>query len=94
MLDKLKMNRSRIETIALRYGVSNIRVFGSTVRGEQTPESDLDLLVTLSPARSLMDLAGFVVAIETELQCRVDVVADDNILPALQPYILQEAIAL
>jgi predicted nucleotidyltransferase len=41
-----------------------VRVFGSFARGDQNPESDLDLLVELKPGRSLLD----VVAIKQDLQ--------------------------
>lgn len=36
---------AELRTLGDRYGIRNIRVFGSFVRGEGGPDSDLDLLV-------------------------------------------------
>ena len=43
------MRERREETlrIAARHGAGNILVFGSVARGEETPESDVDLLVDI-----------------------------------------------
>jgi uncharacterized protein len=45
LLDTLQENRSQILAIAARHGAFNVRVFGSVVRGEETPESDIDFLI-------------------------------------------------
>ncbi|MEK6227488.1 MAG: nucleotidyltransferase family protein [Chloroflexota bacterium] len=37
----------------------DLRVFGSVARGDETPESDIDLLVELDPRRTLLDVTGF-----------------------------------
>ncbi len=86
--------RPRITEIALRYGVSNVRVFGSVARGTAREGSDVDLLVEMDDSRSLLDLVGFEQEIEDELNTRVDVVVEGGIHPRLQPAILREAIAL
>ena len=41
----LNTHREAIRTIALRHRVTNVRVFGSVVHGDDTDGSDLDLLV-------------------------------------------------
>ena len=43
----LRILREHKEDLAQRYGVQEIAVFGSYARGEQTPLSDVDILVTL-----------------------------------------------
>jgi len=43
----LRILREHKEELAQRYGVQEIAVFGSYARGEQTPLSDVDILVTL-----------------------------------------------
>jgi hypothetical protein len=42
---------AELRTLGDRYGIRNIRVFGSFARGEGGPESDLDLLVEYVPGR-------------------------------------------
>jgi hypothetical protein len=39
-----------------RYGVYNVREFGSVARGDATPESDVDLLMDLPPHFNLLDM--------------------------------------
>ena len=53
----LRSHRNEILALAARNGASNIRVFGSVARGDDTPESDIDFLVNLQADRSLLDLA-------------------------------------
>src|SRR5258706_14525302 len=50
--------RDEILRLAAEHGAGNVRVFGSTARGNQRPESDIDLSVDLESNRSLMDLGG------------------------------------
>ena len=45
LLDILHEQKILIEKLALEFGAKRIRVFGSVARGEETPESDIDLLV-------------------------------------------------
>src|SRR5437667_10007621 len=55
----LRRSRARLQSAARRHGVRDLRVFGSVARGEETPESDVDLLVELDAGRTLLDLIGF-----------------------------------
>ncbi len=52
-------HRHEAVELARKYKLANVRVFGSAVRGEDTPDSDIDLLVDLEPGASLFDLTGF-----------------------------------
>jgi predicted nucleotidyltransferase len=45
LLENLQEKRSQILAIAAKHGAHNVRVFGSVVRGEDTPESDIDFLI-------------------------------------------------
>ncbi|MDA8392762.1 MAG: nucleotidyltransferase family protein [Actinomycetota bacterium] len=65
-----------IAEVALRHGVSDIRVFGSVARGTAGPESDVDLLVKMEPGRSMLDLARLWEDLRELLRCRVDVLSE------------------
>ena len=52
----LKLKRADILRVAEKHGAHNVRLFGSVVRGEVRPESDVDLLVEMDHGRSLLDL--------------------------------------
>ena len=78
-------------TIAARYGASNVRLFGSVARGDDRPQSDVDLLVEMAPGRSLLDLVGLCQDLESLLKRTVDVLTDASLHPALRERILAEA---
>jgi uncharacterized protein len=80
-----------IRRLARLHGVRRLRVFGSQVRGEEGPTSDLDLLVDLRPDRDLLDLAGFKLDLEELLGCKVDVVTEHSLSPYLRDRIVAEA---
>ena len=83
-----------LHEIAARHGVSRVRVFGSTARGEAGPGSDLDLLIALEPGRGFRDLMDFCEEVEEALERRVDVVLEDGLSPFIRDRVLREALAL
>lgn len=91
-LADIRAKRTELEAIGKKYGVSNIRVFGSVARGDATPESDVDLLVAFDSERYTgFDLGGFQQRASDLLGCRVDIVMDHHIYPSLAPHILHDA---
>lgn len=90
----LQEKRDEILRICAKYGARNVRVFGSTARGEAGAGSDIDLLVEFEPGRSLLDQAGLVAELEEFLGCKVDVVSEKGLYWLLRRRILKEARAL
>jgi predicted nucleotidyltransferase len=82
--------REHEETIR-SLGVRRIGLFGSFVRGEQRPDSDVDLLVDFEPLEKtfdhFMELSFF---LEEALQRRVELVTPESLSPYLRPDILAE----
>lgn len=87
----LNEKRQEILQIAARHGAHNIRLFGSMARGEDRPQSDVDLLVDMASGRSLLDLVGLSQDLEELLKRKVDVVTDASLHPALRERIRAEA---
>jgi Predicted nucleotidyltransferases len=54
----LEQNREAIREATKRFNAANPRVFGSVARGEDRPDSDLDILVDALPTTTLFDLGG------------------------------------
>ena len=77
--DALTAHRDALVALAASYGLSNVRVFGSAVRGTDRPGSDLDLLVTRAPGIGLMALAAFAERAGELLGVEVDVVTDGGL---------------
>lgn len=86
--------RHAILALADQHGVINVRVFGSVARGQATETSDLDLLVTMAPGRSLFDLVAFSQAVEDSLGHTVDVITEREVSPYLRERIMAEAVLL
>jgi predicted nucleotidyltransferase len=92
--DLLREKREEILRIAARHGARNVRVFGSMARGEADQASDIDFLVEMEPGRSLLDLGGLQVDLESLLGCRVDVVTVRGLKPRIRDRVLREAVAV
>ena len=90
----LSQYRADILRLAAKHGAQNVRVFGSVVRGEATPESDVDFLVTMEPERSLFDMGGLLADLEDLLGRRVDVVEPEGLHWYIREQVLKEAVAL
>lgn len=54
----VRRHRHELREVARRHGARNLRVFGSTARGQAHADSDVDLLVDLEPGRTLLDLVA------------------------------------
>jgi len=93
-LSAVRAHRQAIQALARRHGVTEVRVFGSTARGEAGPHSDLDLLVRLEPGRSLLDRAAFKADLEELLHVPVDVANPDTLHPLIRAQVQGEAQAL
>jgi len=90
----LASQRKAVLALAALHGLRNVRVFGSSLRGEDGPNSDVDLLVAVEPGRTLLDVIGFEQDVEELLARRVDVVSEAGVSPYLRGRILAEAAAL
>ena len=91
-LEMLRHRRIDILSVAARHGASNLRVYGSVVRGEARSDSDIDLLVDLEQGRSLLDLAALHLDLEDLLGFPVEIGTD--VKPRLRERVRTEAIAL
>lgn len=71
--EALEKHREAIRAVVARYRVTNPRVFGSALHGDDRDDSDLDILVDALPGATLLDLGGLQVELESMLGVTVDV---------------------
>jgi len=91
----LSEKKQDILAIAEKHGASNIRVFGSVVRGEATQESDIDFLIDYDITKTTSWFpTGLIHDLEALLGRTVDVVPADSIHHFIREQVLNEAIAL
>jgi predicted nucleotidyltransferase len=93
-LNVLQNRRAEILALAAKHGASNVRLFGSVVRGEYGENSDVDFLVDMQENRSLFDLIGLQQDIEKAIGRRVDVLTPNSINRHLKDRIMGEAALL
>ena len=93
-LDKLRNLRGEIYAIARKHKAGKVYVFGSCARKEETPDSDVDILVELENGASLFDLLDLQDEYQKLLQCKVDVVSRRGLNPYLRDSVLSEAVSL
>lgn len=89
--DSLKANIDAVRRIVSSIGATNIRVFGSVVRGEDTDGSDLDLLVDVPRGTTLPDLIGVEIELSAELGVTVDLLTPGALHPRFRDHVLREA---
>ena len=76
--------------LAEKYQVTDIGVFGSVTRDNQTPESDVDVMVKFSPENNigLFEYINLAHYLEDKLKRKVDLVTPSSVRPAFRKYIL------
>lgn len=74
------------------YGISEIGIFGSYVRGEEKKSSDLDVLVRLDKNMGLLRFIGIENYLSDLLGVKVDLVMKDVLKPAIGKHVMDEVI--
>jgi len=87
----LKKHKNEIKQ---EFKAEIIGVFGSYVRGEEKPESDVDVLVRFMEGATLFDLVGLAEFLEEKLGIKVDVVSERALRPELREQILKEVVVV
>lgn len=72
--EAVRDSRAAVLDVLERHRLSHPRVFGSVARGEDTPDSDLDLVVDIADDGDILDLIDAAEELERLLGCRVDLV--------------------
>lgn len=93
-LQQLKQYRSAIIQLAEQYRATNIRVFGSVAKGEDTENSDIDFLIDSTPEQDLFDVIRLRRALQELLNCDVDIVHSTALHHTVKKEILSSAIHL
>ncbi|GAB3391206.1 hypothetical protein GCM10027568_16430 [Humibacter soli] len=87
-------HRDELISALADHGGRNLRLFGSAARGDDGPDSDVDLLVDLDDHVGIFDLAAMELAAERILGVAVDVVPANALKPRVAESALAEAIAV
>lgn len=91
---KVRSNRRRLRQVLRSHGIQSAQVFGSVARGEDHPDSDLDLLVDLPAGTGIFALTTLVRELEEVLGAPVDVVPTDGLKSHLRDEVDSELVRL
>jgi hypothetical protein len=86
----LPFDTTKLIDICRANDVVMVGVFGSTSRGEATPDSDIDLLVRFSRPKSLLTLVALERQLSAALGRQVDLVTESSLHPYLRNDILHD----
>jgi hypothetical protein len=90
----LKEKREEIIRIAAKHGARNVRVFGSALRGDAGPDSDVDFLVDTGPERTPFSPGGLLADLEELLGRNVDILTEDGLHWYIRERVVKEAVPL
>lgn len=88
----LHLLRTHRETLAERYGVTELALFGSFARNQATDRSDVDVLVQFDGPATSESYFGVQFYLEDLLDRRVDLVTDKALRPEFRRYVEREAV--
>lgn len=87
----LNMHRQDIRRVVEQHHAKNPRVFGSVLHGEDTDESDLDLLIDPTPETTLMDIGAIRYELRKLLGVTVDVLTPRALPDSFKASVIAEA---
>ncbi len=86
------MDEERLAAICDKYGIAELKVFGSRARGDAQSDSDIDILYTLQPGRRLgWEVEQLADELADLFGHRVDLISLRALHPLLRPSVLAEA---
>ncbi|MDP2661749.1 MAG: nucleotidyltransferase family protein [Dehalococcoidia bacterium] len=89
-MNALLIDNPTLADICKANDIAFLGVFGSYARGEETPESDVDLLVRFAKGKSLLELVPIERESSQRIGRRVDLVTEPSLSPHLRDRILKE----
>ncbi|MDY7572909.1 nucleotidyltransferase family protein [Actimicrobium sp. CCI2.3] len=92
--DALIQHREKIRAIIFAHHGLNPRVFGSTVRGEDTEKSDLDILIDPMPETTFFDIGAMRRELRLLLGVAVDILTPRGLPEKIRIEVLSEAVAI
>jgi uncharacterized protein len=90
----LQQHRQTLQEFAKKKQLKYLALFGSHARGEETTDSDIDLLVEYPPKTSLFDVVRMERELSHKIHKRVDLVSRKFLNEYVKPYVDKDIIPL
>lgn len=88
----IKKLQEMLPELRKKYPIKYMGVFGSYVRGEQSPSSDLDILVEFNESITLLGCARLENELSDRLGIKVDLVSKTALKPRIGKHVLSEVV--
>ena len=82
----IEVIKEKSAPILKKYGIQSAAIFGSVARGEERPDSDIDILVRLGERMGVYKFIGLQFELENTLGKKVDLISDKAINKYVKPY--------
>ncbi len=92
--DALRINRATIRRVVEAHRARNVRVFGSVAKGDDTDDSDLDILIDPTPETTLFDIGAIRHELRVLLGVPVDVLTPMALPDKVRESVLANAVPL
>lgn len=93
-LQRIEQIKQKVIPVLKQAGVKRSSLFGSYARGEETKDSDVDMLVELPEGKSLLDLIGLEIELKEAVGKKVDLLTYNSINPLLKDYIQRDQVPI
>ena len=90
----VQFDRDRLKQLCREFGVERLRVFGSAARGDERPESDVDLIADFRDAKGFFELVDLEDRLSEVFGRPVDLLTEGGISPHMRDAILANAAVL
>ena len=85
------IDKERLTELCKKHGVAVLKIFGSAARGDEGPDSDIDLLIEFRDRKGLLALVGLEIELSEALGRKVDLVTEASLSPYIRDRILSSA---
>ncbi len=87
----VEIDEAALARLCQRHGVETLRVFGSAAKGEERPDSDVDLLVRFSETKSLIEIVRIEREFSDYFGRPIDLVTEGELSPYIRDEVLSHA---
>lgn len=94
LVSKIEEIKEKAVPILKAAGARKAALFGSYARGEETPESDIDIIVDMPSGSSLFDVGGLQYELQEVLGKKVDLSQYVALKPIIKPYVMKDLVPL
>lgn len=84
----------KLVSFLTKQGAKKIGLFGSVARGEERPDSDIDVLVEFNEIKSLFEMVGIELDLADILGKKIDLVTEGSLSPYIKDKVMKDLVVI